>query len=233
MRSLTSHHSTCKVTVHTVLYYFNVLYCNIMKNNPVTYKDVEATIAVLKADGIKVTNDAILAKLGRGSKGTIHKHFRAWQETQPKPRAEERKLPDSIFKAIVREIDEVETKAVAHLQAELAEIQHNADELASAGEELEGRVNELEDELSKEREEKTKLLTVLEMKDTNIEKLEAEKTTLQKTIDRLNTDLAKSELKLEDYSELKSEFKKLQEELRNALIEAAELRGKNQPISSK
>ena len=97
-----------------------------MNNTRIQYKDVEVAIAALLADGNKVTNDTILAKLGRGSKSTIHKYFRTWQESQPLPKAEERKLPDAIFKAIVKEIDQVETRAVATLKAALVEVQHNA-----------------------------------------------------------------------------------------------------------
>ncbi|MFN4328547.1 MAG: DNA-binding protein [Limnobacter sp.] len=200
-----------------------------MNNSRIQYKDVEAAIAALLADGQKVTNDTILAKLGRGSKSTIHKHFRAWQESQPQPKAEERKLPESIFKAIVKEIDEVETRAVATLKAELAEVQHNADELASAGEQLEERVLDLETQLSTVNEEKAKLSAVLEEKENGIKKLEADKLTLQTAIDRLTTDLAKAELKLEGFGELKAEHKETLAKLQAALIEAAELRGKNQP----
>lgn len=200
-----------------------------MNNTRIQYKDVEAAIAALLADGNKVTNDTILAKLGRGSKSTIHKYFRAWQEAQPRPKAEERKLPESIFKAIVKEIDEVEIRAVATLKAELSEVQHNADELASAGEQLEERVLDLEVQLSAVSEEKAKLSVVLEEKNNSIKKLEDEKLTLQTAIDRLTTSLAKAELKLEGYSELKTEHKETLAKLQAALIEAAELRGKNLP----
>ena len=200
-----------------------------MNNTRIQYKDVEVAIAALLADGNKVTNDTILAKLGRGSKSTIHKYFRTWQESQPLPKAEERKLPDAIFKAIVKEIDEVETRAVATLKAALAEVQHNADELASAGEQLEERFLELENQFSIVNQEKAKLSAVLEEKDSHIKKLEAEKLTLQISIDRLTTDLAKAELKLEGYGELKAEHKEVLTKLQAALIEAAELRGKNLP----
>lgn len=196
-----------------------------MNNQRVQYKDVEAAIAALVADGTKVTNDTIYAKLGRGSKSTIHKHYRAWQEAQPRPKAEERKLPDAIFKAIVKEIDEVETRAVAGLKAELAEIQHNADELATAGEQLEERILYLEGLLQTEIQERTKLSAVLTEKEAAIKKLEAEKDTLLASAERLTTDLAKAELKLEGYTELKAEYKTTTEKLQMALIEAAELRG--------
>jgi chromosome segregation ATPase len=191
----------------------------------IQYKDVEAAIAMLQADGGKVTNDTILAKLGRGSKSTIHKHFRSWQEAQPRPQAEERKLPDGIFKAIIREIDEVEAKAVAALKIELAEVQHNADELAVAGEIAEDKISELEKLLASERETVTKLTAVLHEKDNQISKLNADLKTQTDNVERLRTELAKSELRLEGYVELKSEHKLLSEQLRAALIEAAELRG--------
>lgn len=197
-----------------------------MSNSRVKYKDVESAIDSLTADGLKVTNDTIFAKLGRGSKSTIHRHFRAWQDSQPRPQAQERKLPDAIFKAIVKEFDEVEARAVAALKTELLEVQHNADELAVAGEQLEERIAALEAQLLEANEERAKLSAVLEHKEDNLKRLEFEKLSLQASIEKLTKDLAKADIRLEDYTELKSEHKKSLAKLEAALIEAAELRGK-------
>lgn len=197
-----------------------------MNNSGIQYKDVERAIDALMADGSKVTNDNIRTKLGRGSKNTIHRHFRAWQDSQPRHQAQERKLPDAIFKAIAKEFDEVEARAIASLKAELLEVQHNADELASAGEQLEEKIAALEAQILEANEEKTKLSAMLEHKEDSLKKLESEKLSLQATIEKLMKDLAKADIRLEDYTELKSEHKKTLVKLEAALIEAAELRGK-------
>lgn len=197
-----------------------------MSNPRLSYKDVENAIDALIADGSKVTNDTILAKLGRGSKSTIHRYFRTWQNSQPRPQVQERKLPDAMFKAIAKEFDEVEARAIASLKAELLEVQHNADELASAGEQLEEKIAALEAQLLEANEEKTKLSALLEHKEDSLKKLESEKLSMQATIEKLMKDLAKADIRLEDYTELKSEHKKTLVKLEAVLIEAAELRGK-------
>lgn len=198
-----------------------------MNNSRVKYKDVESAIDALVADGSKVTNDSIFAKLGRGSKSTIHRHFRTWQDSQPRPQVQERKLPDAILRAIVKEFDEVEARAVTSLKTELLEVQHNADELAVAGEQLEERIAVLEAQLLEANEERAKLSAVLEHKEDSLKRLEFEISTLQTTIEKLTKDLAKADIRLEDYTELKSDHKKVLVKLEAALIEAAELRGKN------
>ena len=198
-----------------------------MNNSRVKYKDVESAIDALVADGSKVTNDSIFAKLGRGSKSTIHRHFRTWQDSQPRPQVQERKLPDAILRAIVKEFDEVEARAVTSLKTELLEVQHNADELAAAGEQLEERIAVLEAQLLEANEERAKLSAVLEHKEDSLKRLEFEISTLQTTIEKLTKDLAKADIRLEDYTELKSDHKKVLVKLEAALIEAAELRGKN------
>jgi len=79
-----------------------------------------------------------------------------------------------------------------------------------------------------EQQRNAKLTAILEEKQSGLEKLEFEKQDLRATIDRLNVDLAKAELKLEGYQELKIEIKELYVKLQAALVEAAELRGRSQ-----
>lgn len=196
-----------------------------MSNKRIQYNDVVNAIEALMAEGSKVTNDTVLAKVGSGSKSTTHRHFRTWQKSRTSPQAPERKLPDAIFKAIAKEIDEVEARAVADLKAELSEVQHNADELASVGVQLEEKVIDLEKQLLEVNEEKVKLTAVIEQKESNIKKLDSDKCSLQASIDKLMKELAKAEVRLEGYEELKSEHKNTLVKLEATLIEAAELRG--------
>lgn len=199
-----------------------------MRNPKLTYKDVVSAILSVKAEGQKVTVDALLAKLGRGSKTTIHQHMRAWLDDQPMPSVEPKRLSDAVLRVIAKEIEEVERRAVESLKIELVEAQRNSDALAVEGASAEDRANALEGELLEEQRRNAKLTAILEEKQSGLEKLEFEKQDLRATIDRLNVDLAKAELKLEGYQELKIEIKELYVKLQAALVEAAELRGRSQ-----
>lgn len=199
-----------------------------MRNPKLTYKDVVSAILSVKAEGQKVTVDALLAKLGRGSKTTIHQHMRAWLDEQPMPSVEPKRLSDGLFRVIAKEIEEVERRAVESLKIELVEAQRNSDALAVEGASAEDRANVLEGELLEEQQRNAKLTAILEEKQSALEKLEFSKQDLRATIDRLNVDLAKAELKLEGYQELKIEIKELYVKLQAALVEAAELRGRSQ-----
>lgn len=196
-----------------------------MNNKRIQYNDVVNAIEALMAEGSKVTNDTVLAKVGSGSKSTTHRHFRTWQKSRTSPQAPERKLPDAIFKVIAKEFDEVEARAVADLKTELSEAQHNADELATVGEQLEEKVMELEERLLEVNEAKVKLNAVIEQKEDSIKKLKSDKSSLQASIDKLMKELAKAEVRLEGYEELKFEHKNTLIKLEATLIEAAELRG--------
>lgn len=199
-----------------------------MRNPKLTYKDVVSAILSVKAEGQKVTVDALLAKLGRGSKTTIHQHMRAWLDDQPMPSVEPKRLSDAVLRVIAKEIEEVERRAVESLKIELVEAQRNSDALAVEGASAEDRANALEGELLEEQQRNAKLTAILEEKQSALEKLEFSKQDLRATIDRLNVDLAKAELKLEGYQELKIEIKELYVKLQAALVEAAELRGRSQ-----
>jgi hypothetical protein len=199
-----------------------------MRNPKLSYKDVVSAILSVKAEGQKVTVDALLAKLGRGSKTTIHQHMRAWLDEQPMPNVEPKRLSDGVLRVIAKEIEEVERRAVESLKIELVEAQRNSDALAVEGASAEDRANALEGELLEEQQRNAKLTAILEEKQSALEKLEFSKQDLRATIDRLNVDLAKAELKLEGYQELKIEIKELYVKLQAALVEAAELRGRSQ-----
>jgi len=199
-----------------------------MRNPKLHYKDVESAILAMHAEGQKITADTILAKLGRGSKSTIHTHLSTWRNAQPMVRAEPKRLSEVVQKAIAREIEEVELKAVAALSSELADSHRIADALALDCEKAEERANALETELLKEQQDKATLTALIEEKESSLRKLTVEKYDLQSRIDRLNVELAKSELKLEGYQELKVEIKEMYVKLQAALVEAAELRGYTQ-----
>lgn len=199
-----------------------------MRNPRLQYKDVESAILALQAEGQKITADTVLAELGRGSKSTIHMHLSTWRNAQPIVRAEPKRLSEGVQRAIAREIEDVELKAVAALSAELADSHRTADALALDCEKAEERAIALEMDLLKEQQHKATLMAVVEEKESSLQKLTREKQDLQTRIDRLNVELAKSELKLEGYQELKSELKEMHVKLQSALVEAAELRGKSQ-----
>src|SRR5438105_8243741 len=101
----------------------------------ITYEQVAAAADAMKTAGSKPTSRAIRERLGnRGSMGTINKLLQSWKTGQERQIANALALPAVLQRAILDFMDQELTSAKATLEAELAEQQQEAADLATENE---------------------------------------------------------------------------------------------------
>jgi chromosome segregation ATPase len=87
----------------------------------ITYEQVAATAAEIKAEGRKPTLRTVREVLRQGSMTTIQRHLQRWSEAQPVTPAPAIELPSDLLAAFRRALEQSVTQAQATLASELAE----------------------------------------------------------------------------------------------------------------
>lgn len=180
----------------------------------ITYEQVAAAADAMKVAGSKPTSRAIRERLGNtGSMGTVNKLLQAWKVGQERQIAHALALPAPLQRAILEFMDQELSGAKATLEAELAEQQQEATDLAM---ENERQASDIED--------KAETVTVLQAELANLQgrmahmdvdldaaRLEGERE--RKAAEAARTELAKSLLRLEAMPRLEADLATLRLEL--------------------
>ena len=180
----------------------------------ITYEQVAAAADAMKVAGSKPTSRAIRERLGNtGSMGTVNKLLQAWKVGQERQIAHALALPAPLQRAILEFMDQELSGAKATLEAELAEQQQEATDLAM---ENERQASDIED--------KAETVTVLQAELANLQgrmahmevdldaaRLDGERE--RNAAEAARTELAKSLLRLEAMPRLEADLATLRLEL--------------------
>lgn len=179
----------------------------------ITPDQVHAIADAIKAEGGKPTLRGVRERLGTGSMGTINKHLQQWKTGQERQAATELVLPPALQRVLLDFMATELAAARAPLEAELADQQQAAGDLAAENERqattIENQAGEL-DALATEKaaaEGKAEQLAVdlaTAKEDAVRERQEAE---------AARTELTKATLRLEAMPKLEAELATLRDEL--------------------
>ena len=95
----------------------------------VSPEEIFAVADAIGAEGGDASNREVLARLGRGSMGTIARAMRDWHKAQARPAAVDVALTDSVQRAITMFVQSKVTAACATLEADLVEERRTVDDL--------------------------------------------------------------------------------------------------------
>ena len=180
----------------------------------ITYEQVAAAADAMKVAGSKPTSRAIRERLGNtGSMGTVNKLLQDWRAGQERLIANALVLPASLQRAILEFMDQELTGAKAPLEAELAEQQQEAADMATENERQAGDI-----------EDKAEAVTALQFDLANLQgrvaqmdadlgaaRLDGERE--RTAAEAARTELAKSLLRLEAMPRLEADLASLRLDL--------------------
>lgn len=180
----------------------------------ITYEQVAAAAAAMKVAGSKPTSRAIRERLGNtGSMGTVNKLLQDWRAGQERQIANALALPAPLQRAILDFMGQELAGAKATLEAELADQQQEATDLAT---ENERQASDIED--------KAEMVTALQAELANVQgrmahmnvdldaaRLDGERE--RDAAEAARTELAKSLLRLEAMPRLEADLATLRGEL--------------------
>ena len=105
------------------------------RESTITYEQIAAIADAMKIQGVKPTSRAMRERLGNtGSMGTINKLLGRWKAGQERQMSAALVLPPSLQRVLLEFIDNELTAARTTLEAELAEQQQEAADLATENE---------------------------------------------------------------------------------------------------
>lgn len=105
------------------------------RDSSITFEQVAAVADAMKIDGIKPTSRAVRERLGNtGSMGTINKLLGRWKAGQERQVSAALVLPPALQRVLLEFMDHELTSARAALEAELADQQQEATDLATENE---------------------------------------------------------------------------------------------------
>ena len=105
------------------------------RESTITFEQIAAIADAMKIQGVKPTSRAMRERLGNtGSMGTINKLLGRWKAGQERQMSAALVLPPSLQRVLLEFIDNELTAARTTLEAELAEQQQEAADLATENE---------------------------------------------------------------------------------------------------
>ncbi len=120
-----------------------------MAREGVSYESVKAAAEQLVGEGRAPSIRAVRERLrGTGSPNTIHRHLTKWREARPEAPAASTDLPQSIVREINGESQRAVSAARAEVEAQLAQAQTEAADLAASGEALEAERDTLTEQVA-------------------------------------------------------------------------------------
>ncbi|AJW93575.1 hypothetical protein BM43_7620 (plasmid) [Burkholderia gladioli] len=179
----------------------------------ITTEQVDAIADAMKAEGVKPTLRGVRERLGTGSLGTVAKLLQRWKAGQERQPNAALAVPPALQRAIVDWMDQELTAARATLEAELADQQQAAADLASE--------NERQGELIADRDAELEALSIdkaaAEGKATQLaDDLDAareEAAHERQAAEQARTELAKALLRLEAMPRLEADLAAVRAEL--------------------
>lgn len=195
-----------------------------MARTGITYEDVVAAIDSIVARGEEPTLDAIRLEYGggimKGSPNTVHKHKKAWKQSNPIAQRKAPELNAELQSALVREIDRQASEARSLVERDLAACQKEAESLARSGEELEEANASLEDDNAELLAHNGRLQALSDERQEEIKTLNGKLDTERKSLEEAHIQVAQGRNKIESLeeaaSDLKDRIKSLSEDLKAA-----------------
>lgn len=180
----------------------------------ITAEQVTAIADTMKAEGIKPTLRGVRERLGNvGSMGTINKLLQRWRAGQERQPSAALAVPPALQRSIVDWMDQELTAARATLEAELADQQQAATDLATE--------NERQAELIAGREEEIEALSIDKAEaegkagqlSADLDATREEAARERHAAEQARTELAKAQLRLEAMPRLESDLAAVRAEL--------------------
>lgn len=164
----------------------------------ITQEQVNHAADSLVAAGKNATIDAVRDALGTGSKGTIHKMLGVWKAAAPAVAKVAREIPAPLSAALANEIDRASAEARAEIEGKLADLQKEADGLASDVERLESERDTLADQVAILTQERESLSGLSDEQGKEIERLQADLDRERGAAEAARVEMAKAQIRVED-----------------------------------
>ena len=180
----------------------------------ITYEQVAAAADAMKVAGSKPTSRAIRERLGNtGSMGTVNKLLQAWKAGQERQIAHALALPAPLQRAILEFMDQELAGAKATLEAELADQQQEATDLATENERQAGDIEDKVETITTLQAELANLQGRMAHMDVDLDAARLDGERERKAAEAARTELAKSLLRLEAMPRLEADLATLRGEL--------------------
>ena len=180
----------------------------------ISYEQVAAAADTMKAAGSKPTSRAIRERLGNiGSFGTINRHLQAWRAGQERQIASALALPAALQRSILEFMGQELAGAKAALEADLAEQQQEAADLATENERQAADIEDKADALTAVHAELATLQGRLGQMQTDLAAAKDDADRERKAAEAARTELAKSLLRLEAMPRLEADLAAVRAEL--------------------
>lgn len=180
----------------------------------ITYEQVAAAAKAMQIAGSKPTSRAIRERLGNtGSMGTVNKLLQAWKAAQERQIANALALPATLQRAILEFMDQELSGAKATLEAELADQQQEATDLATENERQASDIEVKAETITTLQAELANLQGRMAHMDVDLDSARLEGERVRKAAEAARTELAKSLLRLEAMPRLEADLASLRGEL--------------------
>ena len=192
----------------------------------ITPEQVHAIADAIKAEGGKPTLRAVRERLGSGSMGTVATLLQQWRSGQERQAATHLVLPPSLQRVILEFMAAELSAARAPLEAELAEQQQAAADLATENERQTGTIEGQAGALEALAAEKATAEGKAEQLATDLAGAKEEAIRERQAAEQARTELAKAMLRLEAMPRLEDDLAVIRAELareRQGRIEAEQL----------
>lgn len=180
----------------------------------ITYEQVAAAADAMQLAGSKPTSRAIRERLGNtGSMGTVNKLLQAWKAGQERQIAHALALPAPLQRAILEFMGQELAGAKATLEAELAEQQQEATDLATENERQAGDIEDKAETITVLQAELANLQGRMAHMDVDLDAARLDGERERNAAEAARTELAKSLLRLEAMPRLEADLATLRLEL--------------------
>jgi hypothetical protein len=176
-----------------------------MPRQGVTYDEVAAIADQILAGGLEPTVRNVRDRLRRGSPNTIHKHLITWRSARPPAVPAVPELPASLLQEIAKVLSRAVAEARAEVEARLVQALTEADELSTAGEELEAEQERLQGCIGNITAQRDALSVEVEAQASDIVRLTSEVERERQATDLARTEVAHTRLGTEAQAEKISE----------------------------
>ena len=173
----------------------------------ITYEQVAAAADAMHIAGSKPTSRAIRERLGNtGSMGTVNKLLQAWKASQERQIAHALALPAPLQRAILEFMGQELAGAKATLEAELADQQQEATDLATENERQASDIEDKAETITTLQAELANLQGRMAHMDVDLDTVRLEGERERNAAEATRTELAKSLLRLEAMPRLETDL---------------------------
>jgi len=179
----------------------------------ITPDQVNAIADAIKVEGGKPTLRGVRERLGTGSMGTINKHLQQWKARQEHQAVTELVIPPVLQRAILDFMATELTASRVPLEAELADQQQAAADLAAENERQATTIENLADELAALAADKAAAEGKGEQLTVDLAMAKEDAMRERQACEAARTELTKANLRLEAIPKLEAELAALRDEL--------------------